>query len=72
MRPADPPASPCFPAHPNTQFPPPPQPLLSQEKRIVDEIETYFNHPIPAVPYDDEDEFVRVLRDAGLTEQEDL
>lgn len=38
----------------------------------MDEIETYFNHPIPAVPYDDEDEFVRVLRDAGLTEQEDL
>lgn len=41
-----------------------------QERRVIDEIEAYFKHPIPEVPYDNEEEFVNVLRRAGLTEQE--
>ncbi|KAL6777779.1 hypothetical protein ACKKBG_A15620 [Auxenochlorella protothecoides x Auxenochlorella symbiontica] len=40
------------------------------ERRVIDEIEAYFKHPIPEVPYDNEEEFVNVLRRAGLTEQE--
>ena len=31
-------------------------------------ISHYFNHEIPSVPYNDEDEFVNVLKEAGLTD----
>ncbi|KAI7839653.1 hypothetical protein COHA_006462 [Chlorella ohadii] len=37
------------------------------ERRVVDEIQAYFKHDIPEVPYDDEDQFVSVLKKAGLT-----
>lgn len=35
---------------------------------MVASIEEYFQHAIPAVPYDDEDRFLEVLKEAGLTE----
>lgn len=38
------------------------------ERRVIDEIATYFKHDIPEVPYDDEERFVDVLRKAGLTD----
>jgi ATP-dependent RNA helicase DDX19/DBP5 len=38
------------------------------EKRVMDEIEAYFRHDIPEVPYDDEDKFLDVLKKAGLTD----
>lgn len=38
------------------------------EKRTIDEIAAYFKHDIPEVPFDDEDKFVQVLKDAGLTD----
>lgn len=38
------------------------------ERRVVDEIEAYFKHPIPEVPYDNEDAFLEVLKKAGLTD----
>ncbi|KAK9798531.1 hypothetical protein WJX73_010421 [Symbiochloris irregularis] len=38
------------------------------EKRILEEIHKYFNHEIPEVKHDDEDRFVEVLQEAGLTE----
>ncbi|KAL4418934.1 hypothetical protein ABPG77_009114 [Micractinium sp. CCAP 211/92] len=38
------------------------------ERRVVDEIQAYFKHDIPEVPYDDEDKFMEVLKKAGLTE----
>lgn len=40
----------------------------SAEMRIIDQIAAYFNHEIPEVPYDDEDRFVQVLKEAGLTD----
>jgi hypothetical protein len=39
-----------------------------QERSVVDQIQAYFKHDIPEVPYDDEDAFVEVLKKAGLTE----
>ncbi len=39
-----------------------------QEKQILDSISEYFKHEIPEVPYNDEDEFVNVLKEAGLTD----
>lgn len=38
---------------------------------MIDEIEAYFKHSIPAVPYDDEEKFIEVLRKAGLTGLDD-
>lgn len=38
------------------------------EKRILNQISDYFKHEIPEVPYDDEDRFEEVLKEAGLTE----
>ena len=38
------------------------------EQGIIDEIEAYFAHAIPEVPYDDEDQFIEVLKKAGLTD----
>ena len=35
---------------------------------MVTSIADYFQHPIPDVPYDNEDEFIAVLRKAGLAE----
>jgi ATP-dependent RNA helicase DDX19/DBP5 len=40
------------------------------ERRVVDEIQAYFKHDIPEVPFDDEDQFVAVLKKAGLTGDE--
>ena len=42
--------------------------LVLQEQLVVDEIQGYFRHEIPAVAHDDEDAFVAVLRKAGLTD----
>ncbi len=39
-----------------------------QEKQILDSISEYFRHEIPEVPYNDEDEFLNVLKEAGLTD----
>ncbi|CAL8468415.1 g7955 [Coccomyxa elongata] len=39
-----------------------------QEKRILDSISEYFKHDIPEVPFNDEDEFLEVLKQAGLTD----
>ena len=39
-----------------------------QEKQILDSISEYFKHEIPEVPYNDEDEFMNVLKEAGLTD----
>ena len=39
-----------------------------QEHAILREIKRYFNHDIPEVKFDDEDRFVEVLQEAGLTE----
>ena len=38
------------------------------EAAILDEIARYFNHDIPSVPWNDEEAFSRVLKEAGLTE----
>lgn len=38
------------------------------EAAILDEIARYFNHEIPSVPWNDEEAFARVLKEAGLTE----
>ena len=35
---------------------------------MLDNIQQYFRHDIPEVPYDDEDKFVEVLQLAGLTD----
>lgn len=40
------------------------------EARVIDQIADYFKHPIPGVPYDDEDAFLAVLQEAGLAEQD--
>ena len=41
---------------------------LSQEKNVLNLISEYFKHEIPEVPYNDEDAFVNVLKEAGLTD----
>ena len=38
------------------------------EAAILDEIARYFKHDIPSVPWNDEEAFSRVLKEAGLTE----
>lgn len=38
------------------------------EQRVIDQIAAYFKHDIPAVPFDDEDKFIEVLKKAGLTD----
>ena len=38
------------------------------EKRVLDQIAAYFNREIPEVPYNDDERFVEVLKEAGLTE----
>ena len=35
---------------------------------MLDAIQQYFQHDIPEVTYDDEDAFVDVLQQAGLTD----
>ena len=40
----------------------------TQEKQILSSISEYFKHEIPEVPYNDEDEFLNVLKEAGLTD----
>lgn len=39
-----------------------------QEKEIINLISEYYQHEIPAVMYNDEDEFLNVLKEAGLTD----
>ena len=41
-----------------------------QEASQVDQIGTYFQKDIPEVPYNDEDAFLEVLLQAGLTSAE--
>ncbi|KAK9845721.1 hypothetical protein WJX81_000486 [Elliptochloris bilobata] len=38
------------------------------ETAVIDQIADYFHHPIPEVPYNDEERFIAVLKEAGLTE----
>lgn len=38
------------------------------DQEIIDKIEKYFDRPIPAVPHDDEEKFIEVLKKADLTE----
>lgn len=38
----------------------------ASERRVVDSIAAHFQHPIPAIPYDDVDAFETVLEEAGL------
>lgn len=40
----------------------------SQEAEAYDDISRYFNHPIPPVQWDDEEAYVAVLKEAGLTD----
>jgi hypothetical protein len=42
--------------------------LLLQEKNVLNAISEYFKHEIPEVPNNDEDAFVNVLKEAGLTD----
>jgi ATP-dependent RNA helicase DDX19/DBP5 len=37
-----------------------------EERRVVDAIAAHFNHPIPSVPYDREEAFDEVVKQAGL------
>lgn len=39
-----------------------------QEAAAYDDISRYFNHPIPPVQWDNEDAYVTVLKEAGLTD----
>lgn len=39
-----------------------------QEAEAYDDISRYFNHPIPPVQWDDEEAYVAVLKEAGLTD----
>ena len=39
-----------------------------QEKNVLDSISEYFKHEIPEVPYNDEEAFIKVLKEAGLTD----
>ena len=41
---------------------------LVQEQLILSKIQEYFEHNIPEVKFDDEDKFVEVLQQAGLTD----
>lgn len=40
------------------------------ERKLLDQIETYFKHEIGSVPHDDEDKFLEVLEKAGLRSSE--
>ena len=35
---------------------------------MVDQIAEYFKHTIQELPHDDEDRFIEVLKEAGLTD----
>ena len=39
-----------------------------QEEGQLQQIADHFQHPIPEVPHDDEEKFVQVLKEAGLTD----
>lgn len=43
--------------------------LLLQDQQAMQTIADYFQHPIPEVPWNNEDEFISVLNKAGLTDQ---
>lgn len=43
--------------------------LLVQDQQVINSIARYFQHPIPEVPFDNEDQFISVLNKAGLTDQ---
>jgi hypothetical protein len=40
-----------------------------QDRQVITSIARYFQHPIPEVPHDNEDQFISVLNKAGLTDQ---
>lgn len=40
----------------------------SQDQMAMQSIADYFQHPIPEVPWNNEDEFISVLNKAGLTD----
>ena len=42
--------------------------VLLQDQQAMQTIADYFQHPIPEVPWNNEDEFVNVLKKAGLTD----
>ena len=41
----------------------------AQERDIIDSIQDYFKHEIPSLDSTDEDRFIAVLHDAGLTDE---
>ena len=41
-----------------------------QERDIIDSIQDYFKHEIPSLDSTDEEKFIQVLHDAGLTDLE--
>lgn len=41
---------------------------VSQDQMAMQSIADYFQHPIPEVPWNNEDEFISVLNKAGLTD----
>lgn len=43
--------------------------VLLQDQQAMQTIADYFQHPIPEVPWNNEDEFISVLNKAGLTDQ---
>lgn len=44
-------------------------PLDQQDQAAMQSIANYFQHPIPEVPWNNEDEFISVLNKAGLSDQ---
>ena len=44
--------------------------MALQEREIIDSIQDYFKHDIPSLESNDEDKFIQVLHDAGLTDTE--
>lgn len=41
-----------------------------QEKEIIESIQDFYKHEIPSLNSTDEEEFIQVLHDAGLTDLE--
>jgi hypothetical protein len=43
--------------------------LHAQDHQVISAIASYFQHPIPEVAWNNEDQFISVLNKAGLTDQ---
>jgi hypothetical protein len=44
-------------------------PCCRQDHQVITAIASYFQHPIPEVAWNNEDQFISVLNKAGLTDQ---